>query len=603
MLDRYLAARPDLDRERFLADYAGLAALNVARILGIFARLMVRDGKPRYGAFLPRMQADADEEPGGARSSRRSRPGSTPMAGWRRAHDPADDRHGAGRGPGHPHATAHQRPAQGPGRGGGARPDRPHARPAGRRRRRAGRWSTSTTSPTGWRTHLAGRTRPQIVISDERDQLLETGGGLQKARPLLGDGPVMVANIDSVWIEEGRSAVDALVRAWDPARMDVLLLLAPHEPGDGLRLARRLLHEPGWTADLPRRGGCGALRLHGLAHHQAGAGRRGAARAVLAVADLAAARGGRPAPRRGVRRSSGCTSATLPPATPPRRGWPRRWPRYGQACRRCSQTRPLAGSPSRRTGRSWRTWRVGLIAGAGRGPEALADAIVLTPTRRGARVAGRRLRHAPAAGGRCCCRRSGRWATSTKASRRSSPASWRWTCRRRSAPCAAASSWPGWWPSTPGPVRPAARRGRRRWSWPTPWPASSTRLQIEEVEDPSAIEALVEGDLAAALAQVRRVPAHRHGAPGRSGCANSGWWTSPSGGRRCCGRWPRAGRARPPQVPLIAAGSTGTAPATADLLRVIAGGAAGRGGAAGPRPGPGGRRLGRGRRGSIRRAR
>jgi aminoglycoside/choline kinase family phosphotransferase len=57
MLDRYLAARPDLDREIFLADYAGLAALNASRILGIFARLIVRDGKPRYAAFLPRMKA------------------------------------------------------------------------------------------------------------------------------------------------------------------------------------------------------------------------------------------------------------------------------------------------------------------------------------------------------------------------------------------------------------------------------------------------------------------------------------------------------------------------------------------------------------------
>jgi aminoglycoside/choline kinase family phosphotransferase len=57
MLDRYLAARPELDRERFLEDYAGLAALNAARILGVFARLIVRDGKPRYAAFLPRMKA------------------------------------------------------------------------------------------------------------------------------------------------------------------------------------------------------------------------------------------------------------------------------------------------------------------------------------------------------------------------------------------------------------------------------------------------------------------------------------------------------------------------------------------------------------------
>ena len=45
------------DRPAFLRAYAGLAALNEARILGIFARLIVRDGKPRYAAFMPRMWA------------------------------------------------------------------------------------------------------------------------------------------------------------------------------------------------------------------------------------------------------------------------------------------------------------------------------------------------------------------------------------------------------------------------------------------------------------------------------------------------------------------------------------------------------------------
>lgn len=54
-LDHYFALRPQLDREAFLADYGALAALNEARILGIFARLIVRDGKPRYRAFMPRM--------------------------------------------------------------------------------------------------------------------------------------------------------------------------------------------------------------------------------------------------------------------------------------------------------------------------------------------------------------------------------------------------------------------------------------------------------------------------------------------------------------------------------------------------------------------
>lgn len=54
-LDRYFAQRPHLGREAFMADYAALAALNEARILGVFARLIVRDGKPRYRQFMPRM--------------------------------------------------------------------------------------------------------------------------------------------------------------------------------------------------------------------------------------------------------------------------------------------------------------------------------------------------------------------------------------------------------------------------------------------------------------------------------------------------------------------------------------------------------------------
>ena len=88
--------------------------------------------------------------------------------------------------------------------------------------------------------HLARRVRPpEIVISDERDRVLETGGGLKKARPLLGDGPVYVANIDSVWTEPGEPALSALARAWNPAAMDALLLLTPTDlalgfdgPGD-----------------------------------------------------------------------------------------------------------------------------------------------------------------------------------------------------------------------------------------------------------------------------------------------------------------------------------------------------------------------------------
>jgi aminoglycoside/choline kinase family phosphotransferase len=54
-LDHYFSLRPNVDREAFMRDYAALATLNEARILGIFARLIVRDGKDRYAAFMPRM--------------------------------------------------------------------------------------------------------------------------------------------------------------------------------------------------------------------------------------------------------------------------------------------------------------------------------------------------------------------------------------------------------------------------------------------------------------------------------------------------------------------------------------------------------------------
>ncbi|ADL02483.1 N-acetylmuramate alpha-1-phosphate uridylyltransferase MurU [Brevundimonas subvibrioides] len=84
--------------------------------------------------------------------------------------------------------------------------------------------------------HLAARGRgPEIVISDEREALLETGGGLKKARPLLGADAVFVANIDSVWTDGAAQAgwADELVRLWDPTKMDACLLLARREGSIG----------------------------------------------------------------------------------------------------------------------------------------------------------------------------------------------------------------------------------------------------------------------------------------------------------------------------------------------------------------------------------
>jgi MurNAc alpha-1-phosphate uridylyltransferase len=75
--------------------------------------------------------------------------------------------------------------------------------------------------------HVRGRRRPEIVISDERQCLLGTGGGVVKALPELGDGPFFHLNADTIWIEGARSNLARLADAFDPAGMDALLLLAP----------------------------------------------------------------------------------------------------------------------------------------------------------------------------------------------------------------------------------------------------------------------------------------------------------------------------------------------------------------------------------------
>ncbi|WP_442865054.1 nucleotidyltransferase family protein [Bosea sp. NBC_00550] len=98
---------------------------------------------------------------------------------------------------------------------------------------------------------LADRSQPRITISDERAELLETGGGVKKALPLLGAAPFFHVNSDALWRETGRPAMQAMVEAWEPERMDMLLLLADRQTsigfdgagdfflGDDGRLARR----------------------------------------------------------------------------------------------------------------------------------------------------------------------------------------------------------------------------------------------------------------------------------------------------------------------------------------------------------------------------
>lgn len=75
--------------------------------------------------------------------------------------------------------------------------------------------------------HLAHRTQPKIVFSNERKHLLDTGGGALHALPKLGTGPFIIHNSDSVWIEGLGSNLDRLLCTWDEATMDSLMLVAP----------------------------------------------------------------------------------------------------------------------------------------------------------------------------------------------------------------------------------------------------------------------------------------------------------------------------------------------------------------------------------------
>ncbi|WP_345822647.1 nucleotidyltransferase family protein [Methylobacterium fujisawaense] len=101
--------------------------------------------------------------------------------------------------------------------------------------------------------HLAGRTEgPATLVSDERGALLETGGGIRKALPLLGAGPFVVLNSDSFWLEGPASNLRRLIESWNGDRMDGLLLVAPTATSLGYEGAGDFVMDP--DGRLERRG-------------------------------------------------------------------------------------------------------------------------------------------------------------------------------------------------------------------------------------------------------------------------------------------------------------------------------------------------------------
>ena len=107
-------------------------------------------------------------------------------------------------------------------------------------------------------THLRRRRDLEILISDERAALLETGGGVKKARPMLGEAPIWVANCDYVWTPKGPAALEGLARTWDPAIMDAGLIVVPQArtlgfetPGDFFMDADGALTHRGSAASAP----------------------------------------------------------------------------------------------------------------------------------------------------------------------------------------------------------------------------------------------------------------------------------------------------------------------------------------------------------------
>jgi len=146
--------------------------------------------------------------------------------------------------------------------------------------------------PDRMRAHLAKRTAPRIVVSDETDLLLESGGGIVRALPLLGPRPFFVLNADTFWVDDGAPNLSGLALAWDGARMDILLMLA--EMGNATGHSGRSDFLLGEDGRLARSGGAPAGLIYAgaaIIHPRIFAGAKAEPHSLNRYFDLAAAEG------------------------------------------------------------------------------------------------------------------------------------------------------------------------------------------------------------------------------------------------------------------------------------------------------------------------
>ena len=252
MLSRYAAQFPALDKKMFETSLAVLAALRHTRVLAIFERLTRRDGRDEYRRLhSPRVERLLQ------RALRH--PALDAVKHWMNRHATRDQRiktamvlaagYGTRLAPLTDRTPKPLVPVAG-------RPmieyalDKLRAYGIGRIVINVSHLKEQLTD------YLAGRKDLSVSISEEAEPL-ETGGGLKKAAPLLGDEPVFVINSDILWTDDGETALDRLARHWDGARMDFLLLAQSksravgHEKGED-HLFIKPENTIGWAAtDAP----------------------------------------------------------------------------------------------------------------------------------------------------------------------------------------------------------------------------------------------------------------------------------------------------------------------------------------------------------------